>query len=225
VSNDAGLQPAKRYDWERIVRRCRIPGPTKLVAYTLAQYGNPDGTQIRPGVARLAAVCGMGESTARRHVDRLLALGLLQRSANGGGRNGVAARYRLTVPEDLLERVELLPPEEVTPPTQVSGEAPVENLLQRSPERAELPSELRSPGDELRSLRHRTPLTLGPNSAHPGERLPTDQGDQTSDQTRSPQLGTSPAQRPGECDHGIPIGQMLGANLACGDCRRAVRAS
>jgi hypothetical protein len=116
------LQPAMRFEWERVVRRCRIGKTLKLVAYTLAQYGDDDGTNIRPGILRLAAVCGeMGASTLRRYVDQLLALGLIERVANGGGRNRLAAVYRLTIPEDLLDRVELLDTDEVTPPSTVSA--------------------------------------------------------------------------------------------------------
>ena len=77
----AALHPCKRFEWERIVRRCLIPRATKFVAFTLAQYGSANGDQIRPGVARLAAVCEMGESTVRKHLDALRKLGLVERGA------------------------------------------------------------------------------------------------------------------------------------------------
>lgn len=182
------LQAVSRFDWERIVRRAQIPGATKLVAYTMAQFGDVRGESIRPGVARMAAVCGMGESTVRRHVDALQRLGLLERLANGGGPTKRAARYRLTVPEDLLERVSMLGPDEislltqvsgvglstggVSPLTQVSGDVPVDN------------PELRSPGEV-------TPLISGSNSAHPGERPSRDHPNQHQGQAGL--VVTSPA--------------------------------
>jgi DNA-binding transcriptional ArsR family regulator len=115
------LQPASRFEWERIVRRCILPGPVKLLAYTLAQYGNPAGRDIRPGTPRLSAVCGMGGRTVERHLSTLRDLGLVERLANGGGPHRMAALYRLTVPDDLLDRIPMLDPDEVTPARYVAG--------------------------------------------------------------------------------------------------------
>ncbi len=172
----AFIQPAGRFEWERIVRRCRIGGKVKLVGFTLAQYGDEKGRNIRPGVARLAAVCEMGESTVRRHVDTLLQLGLIERVSNGGGPTRQAAVYRLVIPADLLERVPMLDPDEITPLTVGSGvrlwiapREPVDNegnsaqSDERSTERDV---------SQLRSVSGVTPLSLAGNSAHPGERPP-----------------------------------------------------
>ena len=191
------LHAANRYDWERIMRRCVIPANTKLVAFVLATYADRDGSRIRPGTARLAAVTGMGESTVRRHVGVLLGLGLLMRQANGGGPHKLAARYQLAFPEDLMERVELLPPSEETPLTQVSGdtggnsahsdERSSEDNSAHSDERRSGTddTELRSFSRELRSFRGVTPLTQV--SAH----------QKTKPQTNppSPLVSTSPARR------------------------------
>lgn len=122
------LQPATRFEWERIVRRCLIPGPTKLVGYTLAQYGDKEGAGIRPGTPRLAAVCEMGTRTVERQVKALRTMGLVERVSNGGGPSRRAAEYRLTVPSDLLDRVPLLDPDETTPATYMAGVRPVDNL-------------------------------------------------------------------------------------------------
>jgi hypothetical protein len=97
------------------VRRCKIPIGVKLVGYTLAQYGNAYGTDIRPGFPRLAATCCMGQSTTRRHVDTLLLIGLIVRVSHGGGRARRAATYRLAIPEDIAERVPMLGPDEIEP--------------------------------------------------------------------------------------------------------------
>lgn len=163
----SALQAASRFEWERVVRRCLIPGPTKLVAYTLAQYGNVQGESIRPGVSRMAAVCGMGESTVRRHLDALQKFGLIERLANGGGPTKLAARYRLTIPEDLLERIRLLGPDELTPLTQASG---VQGSKKGPSALIQASGVTPVDNHELRSLGEVTPLISGGNSAHPGER-------------------------------------------------------
>ena len=122
------LHPAaSRFDWERIVRRCPLPGPVKLLAYTLAQYGNPAGRDIRPGTPRLSAVCGMGARTVERYLSTLREAGLIERLANGGGPNRLAAVYRLTVPDDLPERFDLLDPDEVTPARHLAAVPAVES--------------------------------------------------------------------------------------------------
>lgn len=173
------LHLAKRFEWERIVRRVVMPAATKLVAFTLAQYGSQNGDAIHPGFERLAAVCGMGHSTVRRHVDALLALGLVERVSNGGGPNKLAARYRLTIPEDLLERVQMLDPDERTPLATVSAveafltdptpltrgsgdpdiHTPVEAEISARPGERSLESNSAHLEPELRSFRDRTPLT------------------------------------------------------------------
>ena len=118
------LQPAKRFEWERIVRRVRLGKSTKLVAMVLASYADTSGGSVRPGEPRLAGACEMGASTVRRHVATLVEMGLLERVSNGGGPGKWAACYRLVVPDDLLWRVPMLGPDEVSPLTQVSGVQP-----------------------------------------------------------------------------------------------------
>jgi hypothetical protein len=110
------FQPVGRYDWERIVRRAVMPVRHKLVALVLATYADANGTRVRPGMDVLAAVTGQGESTVRRLVTDLRgSYGLLEVVTRGGGRKGrgKATEYRLVLPVDLLERIELLPPGDV----------------------------------------------------------------------------------------------------------------
>lgn len=135
------LEPIGRYEWERLVRRARLPKPLKLLALVLATYADPDGSRVRPGLPVLASVTGDSE----RNVGRLLRvlvdeLGLLTQTARGGGRGGKgrASVYRLTIPVDLLDRLEMLSPEDVpadSPDIQVSsqsGESLVDNPVDNS---------------------------------------------------------------------------------------------
>lgn len=119
------LQRCDRFEWERIVRRCQIPGPVKLVAFVLAQYANADGSNIHPGTRVIAAVCGIPARTVERYLATLRNLGLVEKVANGGGRNALAAKYRLTIPADLMDRVPMLDPDERTPATRMAAVPPV----------------------------------------------------------------------------------------------------
>ncbi|MGY1773537.1 helix-turn-helix domain-containing protein [Blastococcus sp. SYSU D00813] len=111
------LNGVDRYEWERLVRRCQLTAPTKLVALTMATYANADGTSIYPGVARLTAVTGLSDRSVRAALKALRDVGLVERTVEGSraGRRALADEHRLTVPDDLLERVMLLPPDEKAP--------------------------------------------------------------------------------------------------------------
>lgn len=115
------LEPIGRFMWERIVRRCVIPRDTKFVAFLVAQYASPNGANVRPGTASIAAVGGMSDRTAERHMKALRDLGLIKKTSNGGGPKKRAAIYRLTIPTDLLEKVEMLDIDDRTPATQGGG--------------------------------------------------------------------------------------------------------
>jgi hypothetical protein len=130
ADDDTAPQPIGRYEWERILRRAVLPKDVKYIALLLATWADPDGTRVRPGVAELAASAEQGEATVRRRVAVLRDLGFLILVSRGGGRGGAgkAAEYRLSLPADLLERVELRPPgggrrglAPVSPLTQVSA--------------------------------------------------------------------------------------------------------
>jgi len=115
IADPGELQPAGRCEWERIVRRIPMPGRVKLLAFVLATYADADGSRVRPGNDRLAATSGQSDSSVRRGLTMLRdQLGLIRQEHRGGGRSGQgkAAEYRLTIPEDLLDRVSLLSPEE-----------------------------------------------------------------------------------------------------------------
>jgi DNA-binding transcriptional ArsR family regulator len=117
---DDETHPASRFEWERLVRRSRLSPATKLVAYTLAQYSNRDGTRCRPGNGRLTATTGYGDRAVRYALEQLRDVGLIARVFRGGsaGRRGLADEYRLTVPDDWLDGLQSLQPDERTPAPQ-----------------------------------------------------------------------------------------------------------
>ncbi len=110
---------AARYEWERIVRRARLGAPTTAVALALATYADRDGSRIFPGADRLAAVTEYSIRSVRESLKKLRTLGLIERVTKGGHRGGAAVAdvYRLAIPVDLFEVVEMLPVSE-EPPSQ-----------------------------------------------------------------------------------------------------------
>lgn len=126
---DFTREPIGRFEWERILRRIRVSVPSvKLVGFAMATYANADGTKIRPGQKRLAAVLGTSEMTVRRGQGELEAIGMLDMVFKGhsqgrGQAGGYASEYRLTVPTDLLERVQMLDPEETNHRTPMNSDS------------------------------------------------------------------------------------------------------
>lgn len=106
-----------RYEWEGTVRRLALPRGVKLVAATMAQYASPDGTKVRPGRERVAEETGYSLKQVDRHLQVLRDLGLLKRVRLGSrnGRRALADEYRLVIPEDILDRVDLVKPVNVGP--------------------------------------------------------------------------------------------------------------
>lgn len=112
--------------WVQVLRRAELgfgEGKKRVgsdtvqhVALVAVTYGNPDGTRIRPSVGRLARVCRKDEKTVRLCLARLREVGLLVRVFEGSsaGRAGRADEYCLAIPDDLLERVAMLDPDERT---------------------------------------------------------------------------------------------------------------
>ena len=84
-----------------------------LWAYTFAEYA--DGTRIFPGLEMLAPIAGYSERATGVALASICRLGFLWRYVDGSksGRPGSGQRprsseYRLTVPEDMTDRVPLL---------------------------------------------------------------------------------------------------------------------
>lgn len=102
---------AERNGWIKVVRDGVFPSYVKLVALTLATYGDPDGSNIFPSQRRLVAVTQLGETTVRKALKYLRANGLLWRAERGSnlGQAGIADRYRLTLPKDYKELFQFVP--------------------------------------------------------------------------------------------------------------------
>jgi len=103
---------AFRYEWEGAVRRLALPRGVKHVAAVLAQYADPDGRKVRPGLPRLAEETGYSDKQVRRHLKVLRDLGLIHRvrSGSANGRRALADEYVLRLPDDILDRVDLVKP-------------------------------------------------------------------------------------------------------------------
>jgi hypothetical protein len=131
---DRELRPSGRYEWEQIVRRARMAGvipasgkigangrrtkgamsPTtfKAVALTWATYANDKGREVRPGDAAVAVAAETTLDNARKVRRALVKLGLLGKVREATPYH--AAEYRLTLPSDLLDSLEVLTPAQAT---------------------------------------------------------------------------------------------------------------
>lgn len=90
----------------------------KAIAFRLAWWADgSDGTRVFPGPARIAVVCQVDYKTVKRvyEVLRDLRLITLVSAARGpqGKRSRVGDEYRLTIPSDLLDRVQCWSPLEM----------------------------------------------------------------------------------------------------------------
>jgi hypothetical protein len=191
---------AERFDWERIVRRAPMSPRAKFLALVLATYASTDGRHVRPGVDRLAAVTGYEERSVRRALAELREdLRLIRRVSSGSsaGRRALTDEYELWIPEDLLERVELLSVAESPAPdrrTPESGDE-AENTGHPSPVAVDNQGQIsghpspvmdRNTGhprpDHRTSVQeHRTPVTGTPDT-----HVPPPQQDQPQTTTRPP---------------------------------------
>jgi hypothetical protein len=109
-------------EWTDILARARIgtvevagkkitAASVKAVAGRLAAYADSDGTRVRPGLARVAVDLELSYDVVKRAVRYLAQLGLLRLVRSGAGaRIGYADEYRLTIPVDLLERLDVWTP-------------------------------------------------------------------------------------------------------------------
>lgn len=128
-SDEVKRIPTGRFEWEKVIRRAILkPSSVKLIALVMATYADGDGSRVRPGQLRLAAVMGTGVSTVERGQRELERLGFLELVAKGhsfgrGHPGGFASVYQLTLPEDLFERVQMLDPDEKKHPSPMTDES------------------------------------------------------------------------------------------------------
>lgn len=108
------LEPIGRFQWEQSLRMLALPWETKAFGLLLATYAAADGGRIHPGEEVLARDSGLSERTVRRHLEALRErYCLIERVSSGaaaGRRAGWSDVYRLVVPDDITDRVEVLLP-------------------------------------------------------------------------------------------------------------------
>lgn len=103
-------QPIGRFEWERIVKRARMPKGAKFLALILATFGaSKDGSNVRPSVERLAREMEVSERTVNRSFVWLRENGWVTRVRRGNRWQGRTDEYRLTIPVDVLDRLWLDP--------------------------------------------------------------------------------------------------------------------
>lgn len=78
-----------------VLRHYPGPGPEKLLATVLADFGHDDGTHIFPFVATLAERTSQSERTVQRQLERMRQGGWLVRVDEGHGGRSRAPRYRI----------------------------------------------------------------------------------------------------------------------------------
>jgi hypothetical protein len=124
MTEDAGCT---RFAWEQIVRRARFTGVIpaqgkrgaisgahfKAVAWAWSSFANPDGTKLFPGIATVAIAAEVGYRTARLVTAKLIDLGLLERVKGSIKREGNFDEYRLAIPANLLDQLEVLNPDQM----------------------------------------------------------------------------------------------------------------
>lgn len=127
VSTEPPDTNVNRYSWETFIRGARFTGVIpaqgkrgavsattfKAIALMWATYGNPDGSNVRPGVATVAVAAEVSFKTAKLVTPKLVELGLLKRVAPTDRRARKYDIYRLALPEDILDRVDHLDPDQM----------------------------------------------------------------------------------------------------------------
>jgi hypothetical protein len=119
---DNYTESASVREWTDLLSRCRFgtvavagknltSAKVKAIAFRLAMYADSDGSRVRPGMARLAVDVEADPGTVKRVVQLLARVGLLT-LVREGTRPGHADEYRLTIPTDLVESVDVWSPTE-----------------------------------------------------------------------------------------------------------------
>lgn len=236
------------YQWERVVLAARLGPSTKIVAFALRTHADPDGTRVRPSLARLAVLTELSYSTVKRARAELVRAGLIELYKRGNRRARKADEYRLILAEDVLDRVEWMTPTQIDDAAAeiTSARAEAESARrarkdqgshddpeitdQGSPASPTEPDQgshddpetgdQGSPADPENPFRAHT----RPVSGLTGEPPPT-QVTKPHKRPAPTHLPTQPPTARDKCAHGIPIGQRGDGSLACAFCRREARQS
>lgn len=95
--------PADRRDWENVLLRLLDDHAMRNLMMLLAWHGDSDGTRVRPGRVRLAAILRCSEKTISRHMKWFIDTGFLVRVKQGNRHTNETDEYRLAIPENVLE--------------------------------------------------------------------------------------------------------------------------
>lgn len=105
------------------MRRARLDFNTKAIAWFMADYADyGTGERAYAGVTRLMIDSGASRSTVLRALKKLRELGLIRLVKAGNRRRKKADEYALVIPEDLLDKIEVLDPTAYK--GAIQGEAP-----------------------------------------------------------------------------------------------------
>jgi len=107
-------------EWTRVWLRVLATTSVKSVGFACAAFADYEtGAEIHPGIPLLAKICGgtvarpMSNKTVGDALFLIREWGLIWRYIEGSknGRSGNSDVYRLTIPEDIFERVPMLDPD------------------------------------------------------------------------------------------------------------------
>ncbi|MDP9799368.1 hypothetical protein J2S43_007880 [Catenuloplanes nepalensis] len=119
------LHAATRWEWEAILMRARLrglipakgkrggvsPATLRAVAFVLASHSDADtGTRIWPGDATVAVETEVGVQVVQAVRRALVEVGLLRKVRSRSRRERQGDEYQLTIPSDLMERLDVLSP-------------------------------------------------------------------------------------------------------------------
>lgn len=107
-------KPSFVTEWKGILKRARLDFTTKAIGMFVADYADfQTGEDVFPGGARLVVETGASHSTVERALAKLRKLGLIRMTKRGNRRRGLSDEYALAIPEDLLDHVAVLSPDEL----------------------------------------------------------------------------------------------------------------
>lgn len=122
---DRELRPVDRFEWEQIILRARwtgvipatktrgaVAGATfRAVALAWASHGDGKvGDRLFPSEGVIAVEAETSVKTVQAVKAKLIELGLVERIRGGNRRAHYGDEYRLTIPDDLSERITVLSP-------------------------------------------------------------------------------------------------------------------